>query len=328
MKISNLVSVIVPVYDVEKYLNECVESIISQSYKELDIILVDDGSTDSSRGIAESWALKDSRVRLIQQENAGLSSARNTGLQVACGEWVVFVDSDDYIHRDFVSQLVQVAQKTNSDIVNCRYKSFSNDNLKLKKDPREKIVHLAGVDSVNHLFAQHRGAYIVKSIYKKDLFIENDIVFPVGKTFEDVYTRPKLQYFASKVTYINDPLYYYRIRPDSITSTEFTKKKIEDRIGAVTELHAFFKTQGVTIDWRSFGNFSTAQLFNTMQYITASTLPYQKKLLDKVATAYRSYPHRLKYTNPSDLLLLYIRKIFLRSTCLYMLFRIITGAKK
>lgn len=127
----DLISVIVPVYNVQNYLNECVESIVSQSYKKLEIILVDDGATDNSGVICDEWKEKDNRIIVVHKKNAGLGFARNSGLEVTTGDYVMFIDSDDYIASDMIERLYDVAVKTNSDTVYCGLTRVFTDGSKI-----------------------------------------------------------------------------------------------------------------------------------------------------------------------------------------------------
>ena len=220
---SKLISVIVPIYNVEKYLDRCIESVVRQKYRNLEIILVDDGSIDSSAQIADAWEKKDSRIKVIHKVNGGLSSARNVGIEVSSGEYLAFVDSDDWIHPDMIKVLAKKA--CNADIVCCGMihasdtnevptKWFKKEHLFSSKEALDYLVD-------NTLLTSH----IPRSLYCKKLF--DEIRFPEGKIFEDLRTSHKLFIKAKKICVIPDYYYYYYIRSDSITNVVRLKNRIE-----------------------------------------------------------------------------------------------------
>lgn len=240
-----LISVIVPIYNVSKYLRRCLDSIASQTYENLEIILINDGSTDDSGKIAEEYAKKDKRARVIHQKNGGLSSARNAGLKIAHGEFVVFVDSDDYIDPGCIENLHDTAQKSDADIATCRFESFSEDNLRLKRSPVSPKLVMAGRESAADLLTRSRPAYIWTSIFRRSLFTDNNIEFPDGRTYEDLATRFRLEFFAKKVAYTNQRLYHYLMRRSSITGTKFSESRFNDILFAVKSIKDFNTKQEV-----------------------------------------------------------------------------------
>jgi len=231
-----LVSVIVPIYKVENYLRECVNSIISQSYKNLEIILVDDGSPDKCPEICDEYALKDNRIKVIHKPNGGLSDARNAGIEIAKGEYLSFVDSDDVIH----SQMIEVLMKP----------LIEDKGLKMSA-----CTHTKNIESWNGKFGyvfqkmsafdyMQVGFYMVAwgKIYHKTLF--NGIEYPKGRLHEDEFTTYKLIYYSGYVGYIDLPFYYYRQREDSIMGqTKVSVKRMTDVIVAFWERMAFFENE-------------------------------------------------------------------------------------
>ena len=133
-----LVSIIVPIYNVEQYLDRCIESLVTQSYINLEIILIDDGSKDTSGDICDLWAQRDKRIRLVHKENGGLSDARNKGLDIATGDIISFIDSDDYISKYFYEKLINIMEQTDSDIVECQFKKF-NENERVNYLNKENL---------------------------------------------------------------------------------------------------------------------------------------------------------------------------------------------
>ena len=214
------VSIIVPVYNVEKYLTKCIDSIINQTYKYLEIILVDDGSTDNSSQICDQYAIKDNRIKVIHKENGGLSDARNVGIKNSTGEYLSFIDSDDYIDKDMIECLYNAITNTNSDIAVCGkyiegetgkyYLKNVNSQLKIynSKEALKSILtnNLIDVSACDKLF-------------KKTLF--KDIQFPKNKYFEDMGTIYKLIDLCNSIVHIGSAKYHYIQRQDSITKTKF-----------------------------------------------------------------------------------------------------------
>ncbi len=261
----DLVSVIIPVYNVEKYLDDCLKSILNQKYDNLEIIIVDDGSTDKSGDIAKRYASSNKSIKIVHQKNGGLSSARNTGIKHAHGEWVVFVDSDDYVDEHYVARLIEKANKSQADVVTCSFTPFSDDGSLLKKIPvwPEKI--MSGYEAIDDMTAHRQPAYICLSIFRLALFKENNIVFPEGQEYEDIITRIKLLYFAKKVAFLNDRLYYYRIRKDSITGKSFSEKRYADIIKSLNDVKTFLDTNGSRFRYYSYFEFFTiAGLLNSI----------------------------------------------------------------
>lgn len=225
---NDLISVVVPIYNVEKYLNRCIDSILSQTYSNLEIILVDDGSTDNSGIISDEYALFDSRVKVIHKKNGGLSDARNYGIKAAHGEYITFIDSDDYVRNDYVEVLYSLIQKNNSEIsVAICKKVYENNDQKSIYNVKKRIeITDNKFTMLEHMLYQKLyDTYAWAKLYKLSLF--NDVKFPKGKLYEDLATIYKLILKSSKVSYINEEIYYYFIRNNSITNCEFNIKDME-----------------------------------------------------------------------------------------------------
>ena len=235
---TGLISVIVPIYNSEKYLKRCISSIVNQTYNNLEIILVDDGSTDKSASICDEYANKDLRVIVIHKENGGLSSARNAGLKAASGELIGFVDSDDYIEETMYEKLKENMDKYGSDISVCQfYKSFRYmDDL---VDGLDKEEVYDGKDKFDNLENDNYFMTVVawNKLYKKKIF--SRIKYPEGRLFEDSYIICSLLAKANKVSYLNEPLYYCTIR-NSGTYKTFNDKYYE-RIESCDKFIDYFK---------------------------------------------------------------------------------------
>ena len=222
---SVLVSIVIPIYNVENYLDKCIESVVEQSYKNLDIILVDDGSTDSSREIRDLWETKDERIKVIHKKNGGLSSARNTGINIAIGEYIAFIDSDDYIDSEYVTRLLNKMIETNSDIVCCGYYEIVDGKTTV---PNKRLIcgEYEKKEALERLLKWDIQDYAWNKLYRRVLF--SQIRYPNGRNFEDMATTYKTFLKANKVCVVNDRLYNYLIRKGSISNTEDYVKHIKD----------------------------------------------------------------------------------------------------
>ena len=240
--IKELVSVIVPVYKVESYLDKCIKSIISQSYTNLEIILVDDGSPDKCPEMCDNWAKKDDRIKVIHKENGGIADARNSGLAAATGAYICFVDSDDYIDREFVKTLYNLIIHCHTDIAAVSFKEVIKDELIEKVPEKGDIRIFDGEDSIRELFSNDTYAnYLWNKIYKRELF--DNVKFPVNRKMEDLAVIYKLLIVTKRMAFSTQPLYFYYQREDSILhkrDRNFYKDKFElslERYNVIAELY-------------------------------------------------------------------------------------------
>lgn len=206
-----LISVIVPVYKVEKYLDRCVESIAAQSYRNLEIILVDDGSPDKCGGMCDSWAAKDQRIQVIHKQNGGLSDARNAGIQVSTGEYLVFVDSDDSIAPEMIERLYTAAQSNNTKMALCNVLCVDEIGLPTGESDGSPIQNeCLSAEQVLPRFYQEKGLFYIvawNKLYHRSLFIDG--TFPVGKWHEDEFVAAQLIWKAGHVACIDYMGYQY-----------------------------------------------------------------------------------------------------------------------
>lgn len=215
-----LVSVVIPVYNVEQYLEECFSSVVKQSYENIEIILVDDGSTDASGELADTLAAKDSRAFVIHKKNGGLSDARNTGISIAKGEYITFVDSDDWIDVEFIDKLAQLVISQGADVAQC---DNTRDEGALQRGSGDTFV-LNGKDAFKELIKFKTVSPTAwGKLYKTALFKNNNLKFPTGRLHEDTAILYKLVYLAKKVAFINEALYYYRLNANSIMTASYTE---------------------------------------------------------------------------------------------------------
>lgn len=223
-----LVSVIMPVYCVEKYLRQSIDSICKQTYEKLEIILIDDGSPDSCGYICDEYASKDLRIKVIHKENGGLSSARNIGLDTATGEYVVFVDTDDTVHPEFIESLFGLCKLYDCDIAQCDFLAVKENSLELPLNPQQTILIKSNRQAIHELCGGKESVkYTVvwNKIYKRELF--DNIRFPIGKIHEDEFTTYLVLWKAKKIVVTNQYLYYYLQRTDSITRERFNIRQLD-----------------------------------------------------------------------------------------------------
>ncbi len=233
-----LVSIIVPVYNVEKYLDKCMVSILCQSYKNIEVIIVNDGSTDKSLNICNKWKEKDSRIEIFSQPNKGLSSARNKGLKYAKGEYVLFVDSDDWISINMVDKMVNTFRINKADMVVCQFvRCFADSRMEVSFYSNNEKMELSKSQMLVELFKDNMITnHVWRKMYKRSLLPE--VPFEVGKKFEDILFMPDAVRECKKIVLLNDPLYFYREeRPNSIMS-EVTLSNLKDHYYALRKAYS------------------------------------------------------------------------------------------
>lgn len=238
------ISIIVPIYNVEKQLSECIESILNQTFMNFELILVDDGSPDKCGEICDEYEKKDKRIKVIHKKNGGLSDARNAGLDIAKGKYIGFVDSDDIIHPEMYERMYNCINKYNADIVQCKFKKFKTieDINKLSNITNDNIEHYTSKEAIIDMIDNNKiNVNIWNKLYKRELFESER--FPKGKIHEDEFLTYKLIYKSNKVTYINEELYYYYQNDNGIMNGSNLIKRL-DRIEALEERSNFFLKSG------------------------------------------------------------------------------------
>ena len=240
----DLISVIVPIYNVEDYLDECIESICNQTYDKLEVIMVDDGSTDRSGTIADKWAKLDKRCSVYHKENGGISSARNEGIRKAKGNYLVFVDSDDLLEKSMIERLHQEAVKEQVDMVCCGIKRRGAEGDYVKAYCVSSRIYTLS-EYLYEMYSRENGSgdndmYLPlvaawNKIYKRSLF--EDIKYPVGKICEDNAIIHRIVHKAGKIKWINEPLYVYRERQGSIMKRAFSEKRMDDFYSQLDRLY-------------------------------------------------------------------------------------------
>lgn len=239
---SDKISVIIPVYNVEKYLARAIESVLHQTFTNIEIILINDGSTDSSLEICQHFLKEDVRIKLINQKNGGLSCARNVGLRESTGEYIFYLDSDDSIENNAIEILYKNLIQCEADVSICNYKNIYIDRIEALNKESDHENHIRIYENkkiLEELFTTNNSLFtpVWNKLYKRSL-VENNL-FPEGRNAEDVATSYKLLYYANKVVYDDRKLYLYSIRNDSLS--QIKNLQSNDSLVALEERDHFFK---------------------------------------------------------------------------------------
>lgn len=238
-------SIIVPIYKVEKYLDECIQSILHQTFTDFELILVDDGSPDACPQMCDAAAEQDSRVRVIHQKNGGLSAARNTGIEAARGNWLGFVDSDDFVAPDMYEKLYHAAVNAGADCAMCSVQLTHEDGSRMDTPPQWKVYGggYAGKEILKTITWKNNAPYLVawNKLYRREVF--RTLRYPVGRINEDVFVFAELFDTIKKVACVEQPLYFYRQRKDSIIHAQYSLRNLDEFWGMV-ECFDYFMAHG------------------------------------------------------------------------------------
>lgn len=286
----DLVSIIVPVYNVEAYVAECIESILAQTYSAFELILVNDGSTDGSEAVCRRY--DDSRIQLICKANGGLSDARNVGMAAARGQYYLFVDSDDLLHRKTVEVLMREMQQNPADIIVC-------DKAEIRDEDDMRNFHAYAVEKADGrvMTGEEKFSCLVRGLqdqltmaqyklFRRELWEE--IRFPVGKIHEDEFTAYRILHRADRVVYLSLPLYGYRIRPQSITQV-FELKAQLDKIEAKENIFAFFREEGLSSENSARALFLLLRIIQTAYYKVSIHQRENTAALEQMERKYMHY---------------------------------------
>lgn len=242
-----MISVVIPMYNAEKYVEKCLNSLLKQTYKDLEIIIVNDGSKDNSQAICERYVSQDKRITLINTENRGAGSARNTGIEVAKGEYISFIDSDDYVCADYYERLLHMLEQTGADIAVGRYQRISeHDEMQFVNSG--EIKECTNMEELMILYGEDEDKYInavlvTNKLFKRKLFEEN-VRFPIRRLIDDEFIIYKLIYKSKKIVYTNDVMYAYVQSDSSVMRTNFKEQRVNDTIDVYDEVYEFFKVNG------------------------------------------------------------------------------------
>ena len=232
-----MLSVIVPVYKVEAYLRQCLDSIQKQTYRDLEILLVDDGSPDRSGEICEEYAQNDARFKVFHTSNQGLSAARNVGLRHAKGDFLSFVDSDDYLEIDMFEMMIKALEESGADVSICNFWIDSPSESKIQQCDAGQF---SRDDVLEALLDEKINNNVWNKLYRRNLF--EDVFFPEGINYEDIATLHKIIHKTKSVIVLSETYYHYRIRAESITKT-YTAKNLLDYANVRLERYRFYQKE-------------------------------------------------------------------------------------
>ena len=282
-----LVSVIVPVYNVEKFLPNCIESIIGQTYSNFELILVDDGSPDSSGSICDKYAESNSKIRVVHQNNAGLSAARNAGIEIAKGDYLTFVDSDDFVLPHFLEVLVKGCEDNQADLSVCAYtRCFFNDSVKSipEKDVIESYECFSNDKMKVFLTTKKIRTSAWGKMYKKFLF--DNLRFPIGKYNEDEFTTYLTIHLANKIVVSDYKGYVYRFNDNSIMNEAFSPKKMHGVEGCLERMR-FIEKEYPKL--KKFGYRAVVYACNQVLLSMSHSKTIDVSILKQLQPLYRKY---------------------------------------
>lgn len=318
----SLISIIVPVYNVEQYLRKCIDSLVNQTYTNLEIILVDDGSIDNSGAICDSYAKMDKRIKVIHKDNGGLSDARNVGIKNSMGEYVALVDSDDYVENNYISELYNQIKKNNTNMAVSQISIVNGKNNKRKKCEKYFDEVLTNKECLKRLLLEDNFSVSANAkLYSKQLF--EKIEYPVGRLYEDNGTTYKLILECDKISVSNQKNYNYIIRKNSITNTVFSLKKLDyilltdeacrNIVKQYPELEAFCQVRKAVVRMSIIRQMVCSDLDSSSECEYKKILEYLKKNYKGI----KDNEYATKKLKISLFLLFFNRKIFKMGALLY-----------
>ena len=299
----NKISIVIPIYNVEKYLPQCLDSVINQTHPNLEIILVNDGSTDSCGEIGEGYAAKDPRIKVIHKENGGLSDARNAGIKVATGEYIAFIDSDDWIVPNFCDSLLQTALQKKAEIVECGFSKFQNESeINVKRiDSQNTILVYDTEEALKLLMKETIKQMACNKLFKKDII--EGVLFENNRKHEDEFWTYQIIGNAKRIVKTNDILYFYRQHSQSIMGRNYNVSRLdgllalEKRIQYMAEKFPDSKDLAVKI-------FCFASIYHYQKLASNSEIDFNKKHRKEILTNIK------KYLPPNSYKMWSIKEIF------------------
>lgn len=263
------VSIIIAVYNAEDSLRVTLESVASQTYRNVEVIIVDDGSTDRSLDICREYAKNDSRVSIVTQANGGAAKARNVAIRRATGEFIAIVDSDDHVDKDYINFLVENAVMHDADISTCGF-YFQYEDGRIEKymnyDQDGRL--FTGQEAVSSHFLENTPLYNVfwNKLYRRSLFVDNDINMPEGEIYEDSRTLYRLYFYAKKIIYRTKPLYYYQQHPNSVMRT-VNRKNLHTLAKIGTEAEEWMHSRAGGAYERELYSYKLSSALNAANYM-------------------------------------------------------------
>lgn len=252
-----MITIILPIYNVEKYLEESLRSILNQSYKDYELIVVDDGSTDKSLDILNKYKSKFNKIKIFTKDNRGVSEARNLALSHAKGDYILFVDSDDFLKKDMVEKMVLKAKESQSDIVISNYCLYYEENKFYKAlTDMPKAITYSSFQVIDMILKYKFQGQLWNKLFKYSFLKENNFTFEEGRYIQDIFPVFKVISKAKKITYIDDELYFYRQREGS-TVHKRNKKLTEDYYHAMTSIINFIEKNEIEVSKNSLKTFKS-----------------------------------------------------------------------
>ncbi len=235
-----MISIIIPIYKVEEYIEKCIESVINQTYTNIEIILIDDGSPDNCGAICDKYAENDNRIKVIHKVNGGLSDARNAGMKIASGDYFVFIDSDDWVDKDYCEFLYNKQKEYDADIVVTPLRSVTQDGADISRKFTHETLIMTPEIAMEKMFARDSISWCAQAkLYRKELF--EGVIYPVGVLMEDKATTYKLYHKANKIIFADTPKYNYLVRSGSIMRSTFSEKRLKS-FDIQLELNTFLES--------------------------------------------------------------------------------------
>ena len=302
----DLISVVVPIYKVEKYLQKCVSSITGQTYKNLEIILVDDGSPDNCPVLCDSLAKTDKRIKVIHKPNGGLSDARNEGIKIATGKFITFVDSDDYLNLNFIETLYHNLTETGSDVSICNFQDvYENEKVDIRLKETSEILTFDNSNKFEQLYKDLRLRFVTAwgKLYRKDIF--DKVKYPVGKINEDEFVCHHILSPCNKVCYSDVKYYYYLQRENSIMHQKYSKRNLDVFDGLYDRI-LFFKENYPPLELESVYNY----LNSIIRVYYRFAKPEQKILLENFNKVQKENKVLLKKLSKKRKMKLFLFKYF------------------
>ena len=276
------VSIIIPVYNVGKYVGKCLESVIAQTYRNLEILINNDGSTDDSYEICKAYASRDKRIQLFSQENSGAAACRNKMIEKATGEYILFLDSDDWILPEHVERLVKLLEENNADASSCGFKEVKDDIEFDTSNKKWKVIKYTGREFVYQMtrLTGYRCVPWGRLIRREHI---DGFSFPVGRRLDDLYAMPGLMVKLNSIVYTNEPLYMYRYRPEGDVHSPFKISRTDELDGYIN-----LTRTGLTYDCKSI--IRNGALFFVLCYVRFKTIMKIKGMnTDAYIEKYRPY---------------------------------------
>lgn len=282
------ISVIIPIYNEEKYLPQCLDSVLNQTLTDIEVICIDDGSTDNSGKILQQYAAKDNRIKYVTQENIGLSTTRNTALQMATANYISFIDSDDFVHPRFLETLYRTLQETGCDVSGCNFvKVYHNEKIPPYKPIKPKIYTAALPALLNHRNFIHFNVW--NKLYKREVL--DNMRFVDGIYYEDWVFNTCLFSQIKSFAFINSPLYAYRISENSIMRSQYSLKKLHDYTAGIKEVYNFignnFPNQWKKVKQTRIARTSKMMMNNALRSKNPQIMAHTKQTLQEL------YAHKI-----------------------------------